>query len=86
MDYLDKQRDPTTQLYYKGWNQIEEECVELTKEDGFELLTEGGDDICLEGVADEISTSYNSSFNSISRCFINTSIICIFRITKIMVI
>ena len=75
LSYLIQQKDNELRLYNNGWNQIEEECVELTTEDDLELITEEGVNICLEG--DEVldtSTDFLYSLEKDTNIYTSTNV------------
>lgn len=65
LSYLLKQKDKETQLFFKGWDEIqtEEDCEEIITEDILNITTEDDNNICTE-LTDEINVSdltYNNS-------------------------
>lgn len=83
IEYIIRQKNPSNKLYYKGWDQIEEECVELATEDLQDLQTEFGEDICLEG-EDPESTSlfYNNSLQLNSNIVTSTNVAIFLALLK----
>lgn len=55
MQYLLNQKDKTTKLFYKGWDQkIEEDnCEELKSENGTNLIQEDNEEICKEDIVEQ---------------------------------
>jgi len=82
LEYLLTQRDSSTRLFYEGWDQIEEECVEFTLEDENELLLEDESDICLEGPVDQVSNTYDTSLEQDSEIVTSTNVAILMALLK----
>lgn len=82
LNYLLTQRDTTTRLFYEGWDQIEEECVELALEDDNELLLENGDFLCLEGPVDEVANTYTTALEQDSNIITSTNVAIFMALLK----
>ena len=82
LDYILRQRDFDTRLFYDGWNQIEEECTEITFEDEEELLLENNDALCLESEVDEIANTYTTSLEKDTNISTSTNIAIFMALLK----
>lgn len=80
--YLRRQKDPKTKLYYKGWDQKEVGCIELTTEDLVELSIENQSNICLEENLSDITTFYNQSLDLNTEILTSTNVAIFMALLK----
>lgn len=86
ISYLLKQKDKETQLFFKGWDEIqtEEDCEEIITEDILNIITENEDTICTE-LTDEIDVSdltYNNSLVLNRSIETSTNVCILFALLK----
>jgi len=82
LSYILTQRNETNRLFYDGWNQVEEECVELALEDDNELLLEDGDFLCLEGPVDEVANTYDTALDRDESILTSTNVAIFMALLK----
>ena len=74
-DYILNQKDDNTLLFYKGWDQKDQECIELSTEDNEDIISEDESGICLEGEdPNDNSHRYLYSLNSNKEILTSTNI------------
>lgn len=82
LNYIITQKDNNTRLFYQGWDQIEEECVELVLEDSNELLLENEDFMCLEGPIDEAANTYSTGLEQNTDIVTSTNVAIFMALLK----
>ena len=83
IDYLLRQKNPDNKLFYKGWNQKTEECIELATEDLADIQTEKEEDLCIEGLdPEDASVFYNSSLNLDTEVLTSTNVAIFMALLK----